>query len=169
MFLTSISMRLGPTPVELRRVLWCLRQQTLCKLRMRRGIKIVGQCFLVLLVIFFAICTAGEIRQRILVNRAAALLSDMHSLHLRQSNWKDAQRMMTGWGRSGHYDGACTSQDCLYVITLDGPTAPYSNMAEWASRTTSFLSAFRLLPRQWGGGLYFMQAMPPVRFGFRDS
>lgn len=147
-------------------MLWCLRQQILCKVRMRRGMKIVGQCFLVLLVIFLGICAAGEIRQRILVNRAAALLTDMHSLHLRQSNWKDAQRLMTRWGRWGHYDGACTSEDCLYVITLHDLTVPLNNnVAEWPVRTIYFLSAFRLLPRQWGGGLRLMQSMFLVQNG----
>jgi len=133
---------------------------------MRRGIKIVGQSFLGLLVIFLVICTAGETRQRILVNRAAELLSDMHSLHLRQSNWQDAQRLMARWGQWGHYDGACTAEDCLYVITLHDLTAPVNNnVAEWPSRTTYFLSAFRLLPRQWGGGLRLMQAMFLVQNG----
>jgi hypothetical protein len=128
--------------------------------------RIVGRCFLVLLVIFLVICTAGEIRQRILVNRAAALLSDMHSLRLHQSNWKDAQRLMTRWGRWAHYDGACTSEDCLYVITLDDLTVPLNNnVAEWPSRTLYFLSPFRLLPRQWGGGLREMQAMFLVKTG----
>jgi hypothetical protein len=133
---------------------------------MRKGMKILGRCLLATLMIFFALCTAGEIRQRILVNRAAALLSDMHALRLRQSSWKDAQRLMTRWGQWGHYDGPCTPEDCLYVITLHNLSAPgNNNVAEWPSRATYFLSAFRLLPRQWGGGLRLMQAMFLVQNG----
>jgi hypothetical protein len=133
---------------------------------MRRGMKIIGRCLLVLLVIFLVICTANEARQRILVNRAVALLSDMHSVRLRQSSWKDAQRLMTRWGRWGHYDGACTSEDCSYVITLHNLTVvANNNVAEWPSQATYFLSAFRLLPRQWGGGLREMQAMFLVQDG----
>jgi hypothetical protein len=133
---------------------------------MRRGIKIVGKCFIVLLVLFLVICTVNEVRQRILVNRAAALLSDMHSLNLRQSNWNDAQRLMNRWGRWGHYDGVCTSEDCSYGITLHNQTIlENNNVAEWPSRMTYFLSAFRLLPRQWGGGLRIMQAMFLVQDG----
>ena len=133
---------------------------------MRRVGRIVRLCLITLLLIFLAICTTGEIRQRILVHRAASLLSDIHSLRLHQSNWNDAQRLRARWGRWGHYDGACKSEDCLYVITLHDLTAPVNNnVAEWPSRTTYFLSAFRLLPRQWGGGLRIMQAMFLVQNG----
>lgn len=134
---------------------------------MRRLLRVVLRCIVTVLVIFLALCTAGEIRQRILVHRAASLLSDMHSLRLHQSTWADAQRLMSRWSRSGSYDGRCTSQDCMYVITLRDLTAPAleNNVAEWPSRTTVFLSAFRLLPRQWGGGLRIMQAMFLVQHG----
>lgn len=133
---------------------------------MRRIVRIVGRCFLVLLAVFLVICTANEVRQRVLVSRAAALLLDVHSLHLRQSNWKDAQRLMIRWGQWGHYDGACTSEDCLYVITLRDLSVPANNdVAEWTPWTTYFLSTFRLLPRQWGGGLRLMQAMFLVQNG----
>lgn len=133
---------------------------------MRRVRRIVGWFFLTLLLIFLGICTAGEIRQRVLVHRATALLSDIHSVRLHQSNWNDAQRLRTRWGRWGHYDGSCTADDCLYVITLDNLTVPENNnIAEWRSRSAYFLSAFRLLPRQWGGGLRQMQAMFLVEDG----
>jgi hypothetical protein len=133
---------------------------------MRRVKRMVQGCLITLLLIFLALCTAGEIRQRILVHRAASLLSDIHSLRLHQSNWNDAQRFMAHWGRWGHYDGTCTPEDCLYVITLHDLTAQINNNAvEWPSRTTYFLSAFRLLPRQWGGGLRLMQAMFLVQNG----
>jgi hypothetical protein len=132
---------------------------------MRRVMRIVGWCFLACLIVFLVVCTVGEIRQRILVHRASALLTDLHSLHLHQSNWEDAQRLMARWGKWGHYDGACNSQDCLYVITLHDLTAPTNNVAYWPSRATYILSAFRLLPRQWGGGLRIMQAMFLVQNG----
>ncbi len=119
-----------------------------------------------LLLAFLAICTAGEICQRILVHRAVSLLSDIHSMRLHQSNWNDAQRLMARWGEWGHYDGLCTSEDCLYVITLNNLTVPKNNnVAEWSSRTMYYLSAFRLLPRQLGGGLRLMQAMLLVQNG----
>ncbi|SFS21998.1 hypothetical protein SAMN05421771_4349 [Granulicella pectinivorans] len=133
---------------------------------MRRVRRIVGWSLLTLFLIFLAICTTGEIRQRILVHRAAALLSDIHSLRLHQSDWNDAQRFIATWGRWGHYDGACTSEDCLYVVTLHDLSIPVNNnVAEWPSRMTYFLSAFRLLPRQWGGGLRLMQATFLVQNG----
>ena len=133
---------------------------------MRRARRIVGWCLLTLFLIFLAVCTTGEIRQRILVHQAASLLSDVHALRLHQSDWNDAQRLRARWGRWGHYDGACTPEDCLYVVTLPGLTFPISgNVAEWPSRTTDYLAAFRLLPRQWNGGLRMMQAMFLVQNG----
>ena len=134
---------------------------------MHRVTKIVRWCLLTPLLILLAICMAGEVRQRILVHRAASLLSDFHSLRLHQSDWNDAQRLRARWGRWGPYDGTCTLADCTYVVTLDNLTVPENNnIAEWTSRTAYFLSAFRLLPRQWGGGLRQMQAMFLVQDGF---
>lgn len=133
---------------------------------MRSVWRIIRWCLLTPLLIGLAICTAGEIQQRLLVHRAGSLLSDIHSLRLHESNWRDAQRLMTRWGKSGHYDGVCTPEDCFYVITLHNMTVPANNnVAEWPSRTIYFLSAFRLLPRQWGGGLRLIQAMFLVQNG----
>lgn len=137
--------------------------------KMRRAIRSAGRILirslLVLVVLFLTLCTAGELRQRVLVHRASALLSDLHSLRLYQSTWQDAQRMMTRWGGWGHYDGACTPADCMYVITLHDITAPAGSISGWPSRPMFFLSSFRLLPRQWGGGLRVMQAMFLVQDG----
>ena len=133
---------------------------------MRRIVRIIGRSLITVLLIFLVVCTAGELRQRILVYRAESLLSDLHSLRLHKSTWEDAERLMTRWGRWGHYEGSCTSQDCLYVITLHDLTAPVNNnVAEWPSRATYLLAAFRLLPRQWGGGLRLMQTMFLVQNG----
>ena len=133
---------------------------------MRRAGRIAGWCFLTLLLMFLAICTTGEIRQRILVHPAESLLDDLHSLRLHQSTWSDAERLFTRWGRWGHYEGTCTPVDCLYVITLENETVPPThNVVEWRSRTADVIAAFRLLPRQWGGGLRLMHAMFLVQNG----
>jgi hypothetical protein len=71
--------------------------ESVCEVRMRRVGRIVRLCLITLLLMFLAICTTGEIRQRILVHRAASLLSDIHSLRLHQSNWNDAQRLRARW------------------------------------------------------------------------
>lgn len=133
---------------------------------LRRFIKIAQWCFISFLLIFLALCTAGEIRQRLLVHRAASLLSDIHSLRYGHSDWRDAQVLMARWGRWGHYDGTCTTADCLYVITLDNATVPADhNVAEWVLGAQYYFSAFRLLPRQWGGGLRLFQGMFLVQNG----
>ena len=134
--------------------------------RMRRVGMSAGRLVLTLLVMFLAMCAAGEIRQRRLVRRAESLLSDIHSLRLHQSTWSDAQRFMTRWGRWGHYEGVCTRKDCMYVVSLSDLTITRGhNVAEWPSRIVNVASAFRLLPRQWGGGLRLMQAMFLVQNG----
>jgi hypothetical protein len=131
---------------------------------MNRAIRIIGRCILSILLLFLTLCTVGEIRHRILVNHASDLLSDIHSLHLHRSNWKDAQRLMARWGRWGHYDGACTSEDCMYVITLRHPA--FNLHKNVILRTIDMVSFFRLLPRQWGsGGLHEMKAMFLVQNG----
>ena len=38
--------------------------------------------------------------------RMERLLADFHSISPMQSTWADAQRMMTKWGRWGHYDAS---------------------------------------------------------------
>jgi hypothetical protein len=132
----------------------------------RRAFRILAYSLATLLVIFIALCAAGEIRQRLLVHRAQRLLEDIHALRLHQSTWADAEKLMTRWGRWGHYEGRCTHTDCMYVVTLDNGTVPYgNNVAEWPSRTTVLMNMFRLLPRQWGGGLRQLQGMFLVQDG----
>jgi hypothetical protein len=53
--------------------------------------------------------------------RMQHLLADFHSIYPNQSTWPDAQRLMTRWGRWGHYDGTCTPTDCDYTIRVSDP------------------------------------------------
>ncbi len=68
----------------------------------------------VILLIFLLI----QAQQRVLRWRAERLAADMHTIHLYQSTWADAQRLMTRWGKWGHYEGSCTAESCKYTIEM---------------------------------------------------
>jgi hypothetical protein len=53
----------------------------------------------------------------------------------------------------------------MYVVTLNSWSMGSNSVAQWPSRTQAILSMFRLLPRQWGGGLRQIQAMFLVQDG----
>ena len=55
--------------------------------------------------------------------RMAYLLADFQSIHPTQSTWAEAQRLMTRWGKWGHYEGTCTANFCNYEILVDDPTS----------------------------------------------
>jgi hypothetical protein len=132
----------------------------------RRVVRISVWLMFSLLASFLVLCCVGEVRQRILVHRAGELLSDMHDLRLHQSTWADVQLLMSRWGQWGHYEGNCTPSDCFYVITLrDTLSTSDDNVAHWPTRVDVFLSLFRLLPRQWGGGLRQLQGTFLVQDG----
>ncbi len=61
-----------------------------------------------------------------------------------QSTWSDAQRLMSRWGKSGHYDGTCTATDCDYTIRVSDP---YSRWRDRLSeRQGDWLFRSHLLP-----------------------
>jgi hypothetical protein len=114
-------------------------------------------------------CATGEVRERILCHRAEGLLADMHAIRLHESTWNDAQRLMTRWGAWGHYNGQCTSADCTYEITLQGPSfysGWWQDSKHYGSRLLVLLRPFRLLPFQFGGGLNELRGAFVVQDGF---
>jgi len=60
-----------------------------------------------------------QIQQHLLRHRAERLLANFHALRLKQSNWQDAQQLITRWGAFGHYNGTCTAAECSYFISLE--------------------------------------------------
>jgi hypothetical protein len=50
--------------------------------------------------------------------RMSRLLADYHSIFPTQTTGLDAQRLMTRWGRWGHYEGTCSSSECDYSIRM---------------------------------------------------
>lgn len=96
---------------------------------------------------------AVQFQQRLLQWRAEQLMADMHQIRLYQSNWADAQRLMSRWGAWGHYDGSCTAERCRYSVRLtdESERAAHSlrpDTFEWLVRNGGY-SLYR-----WFGGRY---------------
>jgi hypothetical protein len=51
--------------------------------------------------------------------RAERLMADIQALKLRQSNWLEADRLISQWGKYGNYKGHCDASFCRYRIVLD--------------------------------------------------
>jgi len=66
-------------------------------------------------------CAAAfvQFQQNLLRWRAERLLTDIHSIQMGKSNWQDAQRLMTRWGRWGDWQGECSARRCDYQIVME--------------------------------------------------
>jgi hypothetical protein len=83
--------------------------------RALRTVRVGLVCGLALLVGIFV---AAQISNRVFRWRAERLLADMQAVELHKSTWADAQRIMTRWGKWGHYDGQCDASNCRYEIQI---------------------------------------------------
>ena len=90
---------------------------------LKRAGKVAGFAGLAVVALAFVVV---QFQQELLEWRAERLMADMHRIRLYQSDWADAQRLMSRWGAWGHYDGSCTEKDCRYSIKLtDASDAAY--------------------------------------------
>ncbi|SEG65759.1 hypothetical protein SAMN05421819_4065 [Bryocella elongata] len=127
--------------------------------------RVAGWTLLTLVVVFLVLCTVGEIRQRVLVHRAKALMLDIQSLQDHKSTWADAQRLMTKWGKWGRYEGSCTAVDCMYVVKVTA-YPPYNDQGPTRLEMLWFrLELLRVSPLQIGDGLMEMTGMFLVQDG----
>lgn len=53
--------------------------------------------------------------------RAERLMADVQALKLRRSNWLEAERLISRWGKYGNYEGHCDASFCRYSIGLESP------------------------------------------------
>lgn len=51
--------------------------------------------------------------------RMSRLLADYHGIYLTQTTWADAGKVMTRWGKWGHYEGSCSAAECDYTIRVE--------------------------------------------------
>ncbi len=69
-----------------------------------------------LLVLTAAAFVQGQ--QWLLRWHAERLLNDIRQIQMGNSNWIDAQKLMTKWGAWGGYYGSCTAERCDYHIAM---------------------------------------------------
>jgi hypothetical protein len=97
----------------------------------RRILRIAGLTTIAVLSVAFLAIKAQMLLER---NRAERLMADIHQIRLYQSTWSDAQKLMSRWGKWGHYDGTCTAADCRYRIILEDNDFPLSRVLLWLSQ-----------------------------------
>lgn len=113
--------------------------------------------------IVLLITAAVQLQQYLLRWRSERLMADMHQIRLYQSTWADAGKLMHRWGAWGHYDGACNSLDCRYVIEVGDQFWGMNerSKAGWLMRGISFVRGWGLF----GGRLAALRATFTVHDG----
>jgi hypothetical protein len=116
-------------------------------------------------------CAAAfvQFQQNLLRWRAERLLTDIHSIQMGKSNWQDAQRLMTRWGRWGDWQGECSARRCDYQIVMEDAfhvmpiyQMPNGGIREEANQRFKFLGR----PYTWLGGRF---AMVAARIQLKDG
>ena len=90
-----------------------VHRSTLIRTLRRVGICLVAS--LLLLNVFLRVEAYRFQRQ------AERLMADIRALKLRQSNWLEAERLISRWGKFGNYKGHCDASFCRYSIGLYSP------------------------------------------------
>src|SRR5580698_1884803 len=81
---------------------------------LRRARILTASAILLLFVLFVGI----QFRQHLLRHQIERLFSDIRDIHPHKSSWQDAQALMKRWGRAGHAETSCSSESCVYQITV---------------------------------------------------
>jgi hypothetical protein len=89
-----------------------------------RTARLVGICLVVSFVVLNVVLRVETYRFR---RQAERLMSDIQALKLRQSNWLEAERLISRWGKYGHYEGHCDASFCRYSIGLNSPGMALGN------------------------------------------
>jgi hypothetical protein len=93
-----------------------------------RALRRVGICLVVSFVVLNVVLRVEAYRFQ---RRAERLMADVQALKLRQSNWLEAERLISRWGKYGHYEGHCDASFCRYIIDLRSPGAAVGNVGFW--------------------------------------
>ena len=78
----------------------------------------VGICLVVLFVVLNVFLRVETYRFQ---RPAEHLMADIQALKLRQSNWLEADHLISRWGKYGNYKGHCDASFCRYSIVLNSP------------------------------------------------
>jgi hypothetical protein len=87
-----------------------------------RTLRRVGICLVVSFVLLNVFLRIEAYRFQ---RQAERLMADIQALKLRQSNWLEAERLISRWGKYGNYKGHCDASFCRYSITLDSPAITF--------------------------------------------
>ncbi len=111
-----------------------------------RTLRRVGICLVVSFVVLNVFLRVEAYRFQ---RRAERLMADFQALELRQSNWLDADRLISRWGKYGNYEGHCDASFCRYSVGLNSPgmtfgqafaMAPANLNNHFVYRTASLIS-----------------------------
>jgi hypothetical protein len=84
-------------------------------------IRTLGRVGICLVVSFVVLNVFFRVEAYRFQRRAEHLMADVQALKLRQSNWLEADRLISRWGKYGNYKGHCDASFCRYSIELDSP------------------------------------------------
>ena len=94
-------------------------------MRYLRSVGRLALCTAVSLVILVVVAgITFRAHRYILRHRAEMLLSDMESISLRQTTFRDVQPIMLRWRRWGKSDGPCSETHCTFEIRLSDLDTP---------------------------------------------
>ena len=101
-----------------------------------RTARLVGICLVASFVVLNVVLRVETYRFR---RQAERLMADVQALKLRQSNWLEAERLITRWGKYGHYEGHCDASFCRYSIDLESPGMALGNAGFWRYLNNRFV------------------------------
>jgi hypothetical protein len=96
----------------------------------------VGICLVVSFVVLNVVLRVEAYRFR---RQAERLMADVQALKLRQSNWLEAEPLISRWGKYGHYEGHCDASFCRYSIVLKSPAMALGNSGVWRHLDNRFV------------------------------
>src|SRR5580692_11150482 len=101
-----------------------------------RTLRGVGICLVVSFVVLNVVLRVETYRFQ---RRAERLMADFQALKLRQSNWLEAESLISRWGKYGHYEGHCDASFCRYSIGLNSPAMALGNAGFWRHLDNRFV------------------------------
>jgi hypothetical protein len=114
-----------------------------------RAARFVGICLVVSFVILNVVLRVETYRFQ---RRAERLMADVQALKLRQSNWLEAERLISRWGKYGHYEGHCDASFCRYIIELRSPGMAVGNAGFWRYLNNGFVRSTAPFIFDYSGG-----------------
>jgi hypothetical protein len=114
-----------------------------------RTVRRVGICLVVSFVLLNVFLRVEAYRFQ---RQAERLMADIQALKLRQSNWLEAERLISRWGKYGHYEGHCDASFCRYSIGLNSPAMALGNAGFWRHLDNHFVHSTAPFIFDYSGG-----------------